>query len=219
MCANKIVCIYVTSSVHIQMLFAPFFTYLLTQSTRFNVPMTTRLYNYCFVHAPPTRFHYRLTTHCLVTTLWYALHRLGKVNHKFHVLNSFSVRFWLKNLPLLYSHVYVWLQTPCGLVNRFIGHLQVVTKNNYNIIISGVGLSPLGTAANSDLLYKPQMIDEGDCGAIGEMKIGRGNRSTRTKSATAPLCPPQIPHDQTRAWTRATAVGSQWLTAWAMARP
>lgn len=69
MCANKIVCIYVTSSVHIQMLFAPFFTYLLTQSTRFNVPMTTRLYNYCFVHAPPTRFHYRLTTHCLVTTL------------------------------------------------------------------------------------------------------------------------------------------------------
>jgi hypothetical protein len=47
------------------------------------------------------------------------------------------------------------------------------------IVISGVGLSPLGTAATSGLLYKPQMIDEGDCGAIGEMKIGRGNRSTR----------------------------------------
>jgi hypothetical protein len=30
------------------------------------------------------------------------------------------------------------------------------------IIISGVGLSPLGTAATSGLLYKPQMIDEGD---------------------------------------------------------
>jgi hypothetical protein len=28
------------------------------------------------------------------------------------------------------------------------------------IIISGVGLSPLGTAATSGLLYKPQMIDE-----------------------------------------------------------
>jgi hypothetical protein len=42
------------------------------------------------------------------------------------------------------------------------------------IIISGVGLSPLGTAATSGLLYKPQMIDEGDCGAIGGMKIGRG---------------------------------------------
>jgi hypothetical protein len=42
-------------------------------------------------------------------------------------------------------------------------------------IISGVGLSPLGTAATSGLLYKPQMIDEADCGAIGGMKIGRGN--------------------------------------------
>jgi hypothetical protein len=43
------------------------------------------------------------------------------------------------------------------------------------IIISGVGLSPLGTVATSGLLYKPQVIDEGDCGAIGGMKIGRGN--------------------------------------------
>jgi hypothetical protein len=86
------------------------------------------------------------------------------------------------------------------------------------IIISGVGLSPLGTAATSGLLYKPQMIDEGDCGAIGGMKIGRGNRSIRRKPAPAPLCPPQIPHDQTRARTRAAAVGSQRLTAWAMAR-
>jgi hypothetical protein len=37
------------------------------------------------------------------------------------------------------------------------------------------------------------MIDEGDCGAIGGMKIGRGNRSTRRKPAPAPFCPPQIP--------------------------
>jgi hypothetical protein len=40
------------------------------------------------------------------------------------------------------------------------------------LIIGGVGLSPLGTAATSGLLYKPQMIDD-DCGAIGGMKIGR----------------------------------------------
>jgi hypothetical protein len=53
-------------------------------------------------------------------------------------------------------------------------------------IISGVGLSPLGTASTSGLLYKPQMIDEDDCGAIGGMKIGRGNRSTRGKPAPAP---------------------------------
>jgi hypothetical protein len=39
------------------------------------------------------------------------------------------------------------------------------------------------------------------------------------KPAPAPLCPPQIPLDQTRDQTRAAAVGSQRLTAWAMARP
>jgi hypothetical protein len=55
------------------------------------------------------------------------------------------------------------------------------------------GTKSLGTAATSGLLYKPQMIDEGDCGAIGGMKIGRGNRSTRIKPAPAPLCPPHNP--------------------------
>jgi hypothetical protein len=63
------------------------------------------------------------------------------------------------------------------------------------------GTKSLGTAATSGLLYKPQMIDEGDCVAIGGIKVGRGNRSTRRKPAPAPHCPPQIPHDQTRART------------------
>jgi hypothetical protein len=57
------------------------------------------------------------------------------------------------------------------------------------------------------------MIGEGDCGAIGGMKIGKGNQSTRRKLAPAPLCSPQIPLDQTRDRTRAAAVGSQRLTA------
>jgi hypothetical protein len=48
------------------------------------------------------------------------------------------------------------------------------------------------------------MIGEGDCGAIGAMKIGKGNRSTRRKPATAPLCPAQIPLDQTRGGKPAT---------------
>jgi hypothetical protein len=30
---------------------------------------------------------------------------------------------------------------------------------------------------------------------IGGMRIGRGNRSTQRKSASVPLCPPEIPHD------------------------
>jgi hypothetical protein len=68
------------------------------------------------------------------------------------------------------------------------------------------------------LLYHLRMIDD-ECGAVGGMIIGRRNRSTRRKPAPVPLCSPQIPHDLTWARTRATAVGSRRLTAWAMARP
>jgi hypothetical protein len=42
------------------------------------------------------------------------------------------------------------------------------------IKLSGVRLSPLATAAPICLLYQAKMIDDGDCGAIGGMKIGRG---------------------------------------------
>jgi hypothetical protein len=52
----------------------------------------------------------------------------------------------------------------------------------------------LGTAATTGLLYQPRMRGDGDCGEIGRMKIGRGNRSTQRKSTPVPLCPPQIPH-------------------------
>jgi hypothetical protein len=38
---------------------------------------------------------------------------------------------------------------------------------------SGVRISPLGTATTIGLLYHPGMINNGDCGAIGGMKIGR----------------------------------------------
>jgi hypothetical protein len=54
----------------------------------------------------------------------------------------------------------------------------------------------------------PAPGDYGD-GEFGGMKIGRGNQSTWRKPAPAPLCPPQIPLDQT--W--AAVVGSQQLTA------
>jgi hypothetical protein len=56
----------------------------------------------------------------------------------------------------------------------------------------------------------------GDCDddeEFGGMKIGKGNRSTRRKPAPSPFCPPQIPLDETRARTRAAAVGSQRLTS------
>jgi hypothetical protein len=40
------------------------------------------------------------------------------------------------------------------------------------------------------------MIDD-DCGAVGGMRIGRGNRSTWREPTPAPLCPPEVPHDMT----------------------
>jgi hypothetical protein len=72
-------------------------------------------------------------------------------------------------------------------------------------------LGPLGTSA----IYWPIVPAPGDYddGEFGGMKIGSGNRSTRRIPAPAPLCPPQIPLDQTRARTRAAAVGSQRLIA------
>jgi hypothetical protein len=78
-------------------------------------------------------------------------------------------------------------------------------------------LGPLGTSATEwPIVPAPGDYDDGE---FGGMNIGRENQSTRRKPAPAPLCPPQIPLDQTRAWTRAAAVGSQRLTAWAMAQP
>jgi hypothetical protein len=75
------------------------------------------------------------------------------------------------------------------------------------IILSGVCRPLFG------LLYQPQMIDDCDCGAIGGMKIGRGNRSTSRKPAPVPLCQPQIQHDLNRARILAAEVGNQRLTA------
>jgi hypothetical protein len=62
------------------------------------------------------------------------------------------------------------------------------------------------------LLYQLRMIDD-DCGAVGGMRIDRGNRSIGRKPIPVPLCPPQIPHDVTWARTPAATVGSRGLTA------
>jgi hypothetical protein len=69
-----------------------------------------------------------------------------------------------------------------------------------------IQLRPLGTAATDwPIVTASGGYDDGEFVGI---KIGKGNRS-----APAPLCPPQIPLDQTQARTRTAAVGSQRLTA------
>jgi hypothetical protein len=62
------------------------------------------------------------------------------------------------------------------------------------------------------------MIDD-ICEAVGGMRIGRGNRRTRKKTAPVLLRPPEILHVLNWARTRAAAVGCRRLTAWAMVRP
>jgi hypothetical protein len=86
-----------------------------------------------------------------------------------------------------------------------VNHNYIIENKQIGIVGGGVQLGPLGTAAtNKPIVPAP--------GEIHGMMIGRGNRSTRRKPAPVPLCPPQTPH---AAWmrTRATAVGSQRLTA------
>jgi hypothetical protein len=83
-------------------------------------------------------------------------------------------------------------------------------------ILSRMGLSPLGTAIITGLLYQPP--DRWGCsGATGGIKISRGNRCTRRKPDPASLCLPKIPNDKTCPRTWAAEVRSRRLTAWAMA--
>jgi hypothetical protein len=72
------------------------------------------------------------------------------------------------------------------------------------IVGGGVQLGPLGAAVtNGSIIPAPGAYDDGE---IGRM-IGRGNRSTRRKTAPVPLCPPQTSH-ATRTRTQAAAVGT-----------
>jgi hypothetical protein len=78
-------------------------------------------------------------------------------------------------------------------------------------------LDPIGTSA-TDWPTLPAPRDYED-GKFGGMMICRGNRSTRRKLAPVPLRPPQIPHDLTGGEPGTPRLGSQRLTARAMARP
>jgi hypothetical protein len=76
----------------------------------------------------------------------------------------------------------------------------------------------IGTAATPGLLCQPRVIVK----MIVESRWNedwQGKPKYSDKTCPSAICPPQIPHDQTRARTRAAAVGSQRLTAWATARP
>jgi hypothetical protein len=74
------------------------------------------------------------------------------------------------------------------------------------LLVSRRGVRLSTSATNWPTVPAP---DDDECGAVGGMRIGTGNRSTRRKAAPLPLCPPQIPHDLTYARTWAAAVWSR----------
>jgi hypothetical protein len=77
-------------------------------------------------------------------------------------------------------------------------------------VVGGVQLSPLGTAAtNRPIVPAPGVYDDRK---IGEMIIGRGNRSTRRTCPSAALSTTD-PTRSVRMRTQTEAVGSQRLTA------
>jgi hypothetical protein len=86
---------------------------------------------------------------------------------------------------------------------------------NWHSVGGGVQVGSLGNAATDrPIVPAPGDYDDGKIGGM----IGRGNRNIRRKPTPMPLCPPQTPH-AARTRTLASAVGSQRLTVWAVARP
>jgi hypothetical protein len=62
----------------------------------------------------------------------------------------------------------------------------------------------------------PRVMGDEECDVFGGL-IGKGKRSIHRKHTPASSCTPQIPQDLNRAWTRASVVVSQQLTAWGTA--
>jgi hypothetical protein len=109
-------------------------------------------------------------------------HKLAKGRTAVRVRSKSTVRSvcdteWPETSKIRTQHFSNTIQTYCSMVTTI------------SLVSCGGGrLSPLGTSATG-LLYQPRMID-GECREVCGMRIGRGNRSTRSKPASVPLCPP-----------------------------
>jgi hypothetical protein len=69
------------------------------------------------------------------------------------------------------------IDEPCGaVVGMRIGRGKKSTRRKpatMPIFVLNLCGGTLGTAVTTGLLYQPRMIGNGDCGEIGELKIGR----------------------------------------------
>jgi hypothetical protein len=91
-----------------------------------------------------------------------------------------------------------WLSTHLSCLNRFLGVRDTVSTSYMGHYLAYCTSSG---------------CHDDERGAVGGMRIGRGNQSTQRKPAPVPFCPPQIPYDLTWDWTQPAVVGSRQLTA------
>jgi hypothetical protein len=64
--------------------------------------------------------------------------------------------------------------------------IEKITSFSFQFLVVGWDWVHLARRPLIGLLYQPRMIDD-ECGAVGEMKIGRGNWSSRSKPAPVAL--------------------------------
>jgi hypothetical protein len=108
-----------------------------------------------------------------------------------------------------YIYIYIYIYITSAARNRNLGDAISSYKIGDNDWLENVGgkiFLFLPESTITGLLYQPHMMMSVE--QVVEF-LGRGNRSTRRKCAPVPLCPPQIPHDRTRARTLASGVGSR----------
>jgi hypothetical protein len=116
----------------------------------------------------------------------------------------------------LRASVTIIIKNKCNLSMYILRKNEIYFANNFLNLHIGGGGGGVHTGSTRHVGHfwpGPSYCEDGELGGI---KIGRWNQSTWRKPAPASLCLPKIPPDQTRARTRAAAVGSQPLTAWAM---
>jgi hypothetical protein len=151
---------------------------------------------------------------------------------------SFSLRSVSYKGGLLYHLVFCVSMRPCSIIWKY----AISTSQNLLFQItayrrcqnrlpesweSPTGLGTKNTCAGEDryqLPYRPRLYIVGDrmineCEVASWIRIGRGNVSSQRSPTPVSLLPPQILHDLTWDWTSASAVGSLWLSAWAMDGP
>jgi hypothetical protein len=112
-------------------------------------------------------------------------------------------------LPFLHESIVSLLQ---GHILNELGHIILCVGNLFLFFFLGVRLSPLGRSATNWSIV-PAPDDKWVWSSRWNVNWqGKPKYSEKT-------CPHFVHHKSHTTWTRAAAVGSRRLTAWAMARP